>query len=373
MQKKMVKDERTRQLADRLMEDIQNRQLASGDPYYTTIEAAEFLKVSGASANRALKLLARKNVLKRSQKKGAIIDNPQKKSPTISYIHFIFDSGPSSLNSAQEGLIHGVQEEMSLSHITYSILPIRAKMEEIFQIITRAAKSDESYGIIMVNSTPDVQKQIGRSGIPSVLLGTRCLGVPQFSSLDFARESPLRLLLDYLHNKRKHRIVLLMPKYIQSRDIETLNTAMRMDVPYCFFMQHSKEEPELVDEVCELIEHIYNPDGFICYNLEYANAAAEAIKRLGKTQEEIDVTVMTDVPQEYKQQYTHAVPLMNINQIGHRLGQILHANAIGLHPQDEEIPVRLSCPYHMIDQTNTMDNDYDDNIYKQDWAYPKMG
>ncbi|MDR2756090.1 MAG: hypothetical protein LBC20_10310 [Planctomycetaceae bacterium] len=56
---------RTVQLADCLAADIRNRNLKPDETYYTALEAARFLGVAGAAANRALQLLEKRRMIQR--------------------------------------------------------------------------------------------------------------------------------------------------------------------------------------------------------------------------------------------------------------------------------------------------------------------
>ncbi|MDO5582227.1 MAG: GntR family transcriptional regulator [Planctomycetia bacterium] len=73
MQTKSEKEKRANSLVSRLLEDIRARNLQVGDPFYTTIQASEFLGVSCSQANRALQTLEEIKIITRAQKKGARI------------------------------------------------------------------------------------------------------------------------------------------------------------------------------------------------------------------------------------------------------------------------------------------------------------
>lgn len=73
METKLEKEKRANFLVSRLLEDIRTRNLKVGDPFYTTIQASEFLGVSCSQANRALQTLEEINIITRSQKRGARI------------------------------------------------------------------------------------------------------------------------------------------------------------------------------------------------------------------------------------------------------------------------------------------------------------
>src|SRR3954462_3538876 len=64
------------QLADRIAEDIKQRQLKPGDPYQGTTETAEMLGVSTTAANRAMQVLVKRRLIERRQRKGTFVAVP---------------------------------------------------------------------------------------------------------------------------------------------------------------------------------------------------------------------------------------------------------------------------------------------------------
>ncbi|MDO5566197.1 MAG: GntR family transcriptional regulator [Planctomycetia bacterium] len=341
MQKKLIKIERAIALADRLQADIVQRQLASGDAYYTTREASLFLDVSGASANRALQLLEQRGVITRSQKKGSLIRNPNVKKAALEHIHFLFDGRLEVLDHFGEEIIHGVRDEMPFSHIAYSMLSQRSEVSDVKELIQQAKESDQTHGFVMISSSPQVQKQLGLSGLPCAILGSRCPGVPLVSNLDIDHEDGFRILLNYLRERQCKKIALVMRSRVLPGDIETINTALRMGVPYCFFLQHKEDDPDLVPEIAELIERKFNADGYVCLTTAYAEALSKAIARSGRDPNSVEIVVQFYYRREEHPPYTHVVPQVNARGMGRRLGRLLYDSAIGMQPKRETTPVFL--------------------------------
>lgn len=341
MQKKLIKIERAITLADRLQLDIIERQLAPGATYFTTRDASVFLGVSGASANRALQLLEKRGVITRSQKKGAIVRDPNVKKAALEHIHFLFDNRLEVLDHFGEEIIHGVRDEMPFSHIAYSMLSARSEVSDVKELVRQAKQSEQTHGFVMISSSPQVQKQLGLSGLPCVILGSRCPGVPKVSNLDIDHEDGFRILLNYLREQRCKKIALVMRSRVLPGDIETINTALRMGIPYCYFLQHNEDDPDLVPEMTELIERKFDADGYVCLTTAYADAISQAISKCGRDPNSVEIVVQFYYRREEHPPYTHVVPQMNARGMGRRLGRLLFDSAIGMQPKRETSPVFL--------------------------------
>ncbi|MDO5553298.1 MAG: GntR family transcriptional regulator [Planctomycetia bacterium] len=342
MQKKLVNVERTLCLADRLLQDILQRKLKPGDTYFTTIEAAAFLGVAGASANRALQFLEKRKVLARSQKRGAVILDPSNQSPTIDHVHFIFNDKFSSMGTFGEEIVNGVRQELPLSHLSYvSLDNTRTQADTVADLLDKTAQNGLTHGFIMISSSAKVQKLISQSGNPCVILGTKCPGVPAINQMDVDHEMTLRLLVEYLRQRGRKRIAVVLRRMILPGDITLINTAIRLGIPNCFFLQHAEEDEDVIDELCELMKEQFLPDGVVCLSANHTVAFAQALEKMGKSQDCVELTAMFYHRRDPLPIVTHVVPEPTVAMIGRRLAQRLLDSAIGLQPRAEVIPVKI--------------------------------
>ena len=338
---RVVKVERTLQLAKRLMQDIKERKLKSGDSYYTTLEAAAWLGVAGTTASRALQLLEKRHVLKRRQRTGAIIINPSETTPVIDYIHFLSNYRLSALGEFGHDIITGIRDEFPQSHISFTLLKSQNEVKNLKKLLAESNMDQLAHAFVMLSSSPAIQKIVSRSGCPHVLLGTKCPGVPPMSQLDIGHKSALWLLFNHLTEMQRTRIAVILRRTVLPGDTSLVNTAIRLEIPNCFFLQHNEDDPCCVDELCELIQTQFDPNGVICQSSGLAEAFQKALVRLGKPLDQTEITVLHHREPQGVCYFTHTATQLSVTMMGRRLGQLLYENALGLKPQHEVIPMRL--------------------------------
>lgn len=341
MGNRVIKVERTLQLAKQLMQDIKQRDLRSGDSYYTTMEAADFLGVAGATANRALQLLEKRGVLYRRQKRGAVILSPSETPPVIDHVHFVLRQRLSLMGDYGEGIVEGIRDELPQSHISYTVPDSRNETETVGALLDEAKKDGGTHGFIMCSVSPTVQKIIGNSGFPRVLLGTKCPGSPPMSQIDINQESALRILVDHLHQRQCRKIALVLRRDILPGDITLVNTAIRLGIPNCFFLQHAEDDPDCIDELCELIQTQFEPDGIVCLSSGQAIVFQKTLAKLGKPPEKTEMTVIYHRGLGNVPRFTHTTPQLPAPVQGRRLGNLLVDSALGFKPKKEVVPVEL--------------------------------
>ena|GEM_PF-4072668 len=341
MKNRVIKVERTLLLAKRLMQDIKDRKLKSGDTYYTTVEAASYLGVAGATAGRALQLLEKRHVLKRRQRTGSMVVNPTETTPMIDNIHFLSNNRLSAMQEFGRSIISGIRDEFPLSHISYTVLKPQNEVKIIKRLLAESKNDLLTHAFVMLSSTPTIQKIVGQSGYPHVLLGTKCPGVSPMSQMDIGHESALRILFDHLQEKRRTRIAVILRKTVLPGDTTIVNTAIRLGVPNCFFLQHDEDDPCCVDELCELIQTQFDPNGVICLTSGLAEVFQKALVQLGKFPDETEITVLHHREPQGVCCFTHAATQPSVTMMGRRLGQLLYESTLGFKPQNEVVPMKL--------------------------------
>ena len=341
MKNRVIKVERTLLLAKRLMQDIKERKLKSGDVYYTTVEAAAYLGVAGATAGRALQLLEKRHVLKRRQRMGSMVVNPSETTPVIDNIHFLSNYRLSAMQEFGRSIILGVRDEFPLSHISYTVLKPQNEVKVIKRLLAEVQKDQLTHAFVMLSSSPSIQKVIGQSGYSHVLLGSKCPGVSPMSQMDIGHESALRILFDHLKEKRRTRIAVILRRTVLPGDTTIVNTVIRLGIPNCFFLQHEEDDPCCVDELCELIQMQFDPNGVICLSSGLAEVFQKALVKLGKSLDETEITVLHHREPQGVCCFTHAATQPSVMMMGHRLGQLLYENTLGFKPQNEVVPMKL--------------------------------
>src|SRR3984957_16744093 len=119
-------------LADRILADIRRKRLRPGDPYLSTAEIARLLRVSGTAANRALQLLAQRQVLERRQRRGAFIARGPAggKTVVVNRVHLLVHRDYLRAEGLlADGVVLGIQGELPQAEIQFNFLPESSEVD----------------------------------------------------------------------------------------------------------------------------------------------------------------------------------------------------------------------------------------------------
>lgn len=199
-------------LAERLEQDIRRRGLWAGDRYLTATEAAQLLQVSSATADRAMKILAERQMLVRRRNAGTFVGphftmKSETATRTVYAITPAVDLKDSSFSF--DSLIRGVRSRMTNANIQASFLPLHDPMNHARQLVQSALAAGEVAGFIPVSCPHDVYACLAESGAPTVIFGTPYLDQRDIPSLDVDNRTAGKLLTEYLTQRGHRRVALL--------------------------------------------------------------------------------------------------------------------------------------------------------------------
>jgi len=161
-------------LAKRIEDDIRDRGLQPGDVYFSTAETARMLQTGTAMANRALQLLEQRQILIRSQRRGALVASPTVMPPLshcrVNVIMEMYNS--QDPRHVTNGLLPGIQKALPDCNLKQLFLPITDKPEHVRQIIDEILLSPQRQGVVLIRPSLTTQQQVTDSGLPAVIYGT---------------------------------------------------------------------------------------------------------------------------------------------------------------------------------------------------------
>lgn len=348
------KTPRIAMIADRLLDDIRAKRLKKGDPYLSLSEASRMLQVSASTANRALQLLSQRGILSRGQRRGTFIDNVDidKHGNEIGHIYFLLDQ--TYMN--QEGptldrLMVGIQGVIPGGQSRFVFLPYGNTRDFVDDFISEALKQRESVGVIMIRAPYEIQKAVNDSGLPAVVSGTAYPTLSNLASIDRDNRMIGRLLAEYLLDEGCRKICVLTREYmlpgdpIFQRSIRAVIAERGLSAD-TYDAHYLPEDKDIVkSETKTIIETSKKKIGILCSTEFKAQAAWEAIQEMSPGQRrkaKLAISHKQKKP-DWDHSFKYTYPLLNPQEIGERIGELLSAQArnerIGeLH---EIVPVAL--------------------------------
>ena len=184
-----------------------------GDRYITASEAAKLFNISQATANRAMALLAEREVLLRSRYNGTFVGPKVVRPATVDVPTVYVLMAGHALKSihADEALCALRQAIGGDLNVQFCFLHDGDPLTHIRSMIKSAHDSGGRFGIIVGSNTREVYQLLLDQAVPSVALGTPFAGQDDLPSIDHDHTQGGRLLADYLIRRGHDRMVMLMP------------------------------------------------------------------------------------------------------------------------------------------------------------------
>ena len=204
-------------VARRVEADIRSRGLVSGDRYLTGDEVGRMFNISSITANRAMQLLAERGLLVRQRKAGTFIGEGLELPPTSQRkrVHVVMTSGIWSDDQTSavqyfNQLLCGVLEKLPDSSVQMDVVGQQEINAFIRRIIDSAVSNGDVSGVVLLRSSPEVQRQLVEAGIPTVVFGSVFPGVKELACVDVDQRQVGRLTAEYLMRAKHSRVMTLM-------------------------------------------------------------------------------------------------------------------------------------------------------------------
>ncbi|WP_442482538.1 substrate-binding domain-containing protein [Aeoliella sp. SH292] len=339
-------------LADRLISDIESKQLQPGDPYLTTAAASKLLGVGSGVANRALQLLERRSIVVRQQRLGAFIANlpSDTPSPPLERVHFLVH--PMYLTAEGVGsdlVLLGMQEELPGVRVQISFLPGENVVRYVEGLFDQASSAISSDGFILVRAPYEVQELASHRGVPAVVYGGIYPGIERLLKIDRDMAAVGELAADFLLKRGHERFVLLGRQSALPGDHDTLDA----------IQTKLSERGLLANALCErlvpaadaageavvdrLLDSDNPPTAIVCRAKRMADGVVRSLAKRGmRIYRDVDVVVCDYyLGAAQVADYVYPRPLFSLEEQGRRIARLLVRAAMGVNCESEIIPVEL--------------------------------
>jgi hypothetical protein len=197
--------------AQRLETDIRKRCLAPGHKYLTAQESAELLGTSVATANRALQLLAEREVVVRRRNSGTFV-GAALQGTVVKEVLAISILAPDCLR-AEDGprfdlLINGLLASLpDVGDVRISYVPAESGLSFVRSLLEPIRNSGRLAGVIAMSCDRDVYRYLGENHYPLVVMGSLYSDQPN-PSIDTDEHAAGKLLTQYLVDRGHRRIAM---------------------------------------------------------------------------------------------------------------------------------------------------------------------
>ncbi len=345
-------------LADLIEADIRHRGLRSGDPYLSASEAAKHFGVSTRAANSALQLLAQRRIVKRRQRLGSLVTLSYHQSlpdSQLDVVHLLVnESYLKKEGLLADGVVVGIQGVMPKADIQFNFMPQSDETEYVNATIHAALKSQRREGFVVVRSSIETQRAVGRSGLPSVVHGTTCPSVENVSSIDRDRQQDARLAANHFAAAGCKNLLLLMRDHVFPGDhlfFDSLRSEIRqLGIPGDAVIYRFMPSDELVveREIQRLSDTIFKDRcGIYCHTPIMADGAVQVVHSLNLPEQRRPQILIGSYYKTTKSPPTlpYLYPKVSPQEIGRHIGILLIEQASARPtPRHEHYPVELIMP-----------------------------
>jgi DNA-binding LacI/PurR family transcriptional regulator len=345
-------------LANRIAGEIRRRGLEPGDACPSTRDVARRLGVSTQAANNALRILVKRGLLLRRQRRGTrVAPSPRGASPRpLRRVHLlVHEEYLRTEGLLADGVVIGIQDELPGTEIRFDFLPASDADESIRRTLDDALRSPLPEGFVMVRAPLDVQRRVRASGLPAVVFGSLHPSVEGLPWIERDQAQIAELLARHFLARRCRRVVALFRDRMGPGDVVALDRLQAVLAGAGLRLTDFALRclPPDVDAVRQAVLPLLNasrrPVGFFCRSLplaEGAAAAARAARRRIGRDVEIAVTDVSSRDRAANPPYPTLRTAVSPEEIGRRIARLLRRQAAGerVEPDHEILPVTLDLP-----------------------------
>lgn len=345
-------------LANQLESQIASGGLRPGDFLPGTDEIARNLGVSTSAANGALRVLVKRGLVHRRQRRGTVIAQlpGQQQRSALHRVHVVVHKRYLEMEGLlSDGLLIGLQGELPGAEMQFSFIPPTEEPEYADRLIAEVLRSREAEGFVLVRAPLPVQRAVETSGLPAVVFGTLQPSVQGLASIERDQIAIADVLLEHLLDRGCRRLVTLFRTELGPGDFTFLDRVQKnlakagRGLADLVIRCLAADREALRHSLAPLLEKPRRPTGFLCRNQPLADAVAAAAESMRlKVGRDLHIAV-SDIyrkPADPAPQFPYARSALGSEEIGHRLGRLLVAQARGDRPdpKPELIPIVLEIP-----------------------------
>jgi hypothetical protein len=345
------------EVAERILADIHRRGLRPGDAYLSTAETASWLRVNGATVNRALQLLSQRGVIRRRQRQGTLIADPAERlgNSPLRRVHLLVREDHLRAEGLwAEGVLLGLQGALPGVELQFNFRPESDEADYVGPLIHEVLRSRLSAGLVLIRSTVVTQRLVVASGLPAVVSGTLQPSVRDLPSVDRDQHQIGVLLAEYLLRARCRQFLILMRERLTAGDHAMLDgtqaalSAAGVGLNAVKLRCLPTDHDAIAAAVLELIRGVRGRVGCLCRSEAMAGGVEAAATSLGLVASRRPAVVVADSARASPRGalYPCTEPTISPQEWGAALGRMLAGSARGERPEPYRlvIPVRLWTP-----------------------------
>jgi DNA-binding LacI/PurR family transcriptional regulator len=348
-----------RALAERLITDIRHRGLGVGDRYLTTEEASRMLGVRKASASRAIRQLAEREILIPRRKSGTFVGPgfSKHKRSKVRVVYVLLPVGdPTATHWSFQLFTSGIRNEIPEANVQFTFIPDNDPLPYVREAIDGARQSGQFAGVVASSCPPEVYRYIVELQIPAVVYGGLYSSQLPIAAMDPDSYETGRLLARYLVNRGHRRIALAIIGAARAGNFGFLDGITEVllsnaqSAPGGLLLRPAYNLEAMQAIVWELMRRPDRPTAIITRGSVVADAISSLVTGMGNHVPS-DVEIVFDCDDRTLcggavASYAHAYPKPSFVEIAGMAGRILKEMRDGIpaSPQRVVIPVEMYEP-----------------------------
>jgi len=345
---------RVREAADKLERHIRASGLRTGDRYITAEQAAQLIGGSVMTVQRAMKLLASKNILERRPKAGTFIGSAGVAASELPCIHYLLPEQFVTEDKDQErvwplihGQIYGMRTILPNLSVQFNFIP-NQDLAYTRQIVQQTSPA----GVILVLASRPMRAFFDQSGIPTIVEGSAEPDLANLCSVELDQVQTGRILASYLLQKGHRRIATVM-RNVWSIGEHHLHDGISEELAAAGLGATAlriRSAPPEAQAIAELARSLLTatdpaPTGFICRTEFQADCLTSVINELNLAGQ-VDVAVCNPPGPAHSARYPTVLPDTDAIGRGRIFGQMFQQLMQHTPPQPRgvQVTVRLQLP-----------------------------
>ncbi|MEX0642761.1 MAG: substrate-binding domain-containing protein [Pirellulales bacterium] len=342
-------------LADRLESDIRGRCLTPGHKYLTAEESALMLGTSVATANRALKILAERDIVVRRRNCGTFVGPAMQSDTVLEERKSVSILGPafSRLDGSVrfDLLIQGIMASIpSVGDVRIGYVPSEAGLAYVKRFIEADLSSGTLAGVVAISCPRDVYRFLGECGSPLVVMGSLYPDQP-YHSIDPDERAAGRMLVSYLIERGHRKLAVFSDSescpgdnHFRDGTQEALTTA-NFPASALLWRAPGTEAAVLRAQVEEILAMPERPTGIVVKLSSWADNIAAIVQECGlRVPEDVEIVFKGyAVGEAGRSTFPHACPSISYRQTAELAGRML-ANQYEHRPNESRTSI---IPYEM--------------------------
>ena len=339
--------------ADKLERHIRACGLKPGDRYITTEEAGKLLGMGLVTAQRAMGVLAQRNILERRRKAGTFIGDGIGTDLNTIHISFFSPEQTRAGGDTQTDYweqIAGMRSVLGDVSAHFYFVP-NQNLGYVQEVVKKTSAAGLLNGAVLALPSREMRAFFNQSAVPTVVEGGVEADLNNLCWIQWDQIQVGRLLAEHLLNLGHRRITTVMRdiwsigEHLLHDGINEALTAANLPSNTLRMRSAPNERQAIAELVRGLFREENPPTGFICRTEFQADCVAETAREMG-FDERVDITHCNAPSKLEQNRYSCAVPELSMFEFGKVAGEMFRQLMANQAPElrGRLIPVRLKAP-----------------------------